>query len=84
MNLTVAMETQAPKVDPNEDVGPVVIRFGIAMIVIPVVSVALRFWSRALGLGTKSSDGRRFWWDDWAVLAVVVSSLVYTDAKLCS
>ncbi|KAF2186032.1 hypothetical protein K469DRAFT_515602, partial [Zopfia rhizophila CBS 207.26] len=58
-----------------DDVGPVIVRFGIAMIIIPVVAVALRFWSRALGLGTKSSDGRRFWWDDWAALAVLPFSI---------
>ena len=65
--------------DSDDDLGPVIIRFGIAMIIIPVVTIALRFWSRALGLGIKSSNGSRFWWDDWLALAVIVSWLLLSD-----
>ena len=44
--------------------------FDIAMIIIPTIFIALRFWSRALP--RKSNQARRFWWDDWAILIALV------------
>ena len=53
------------------DKGSHVLAAAICVIVIQVVAVALRFWSRALSRGT------RFWWDDWMVLAALVRHDVF-------
>lgn len=54
--------------------------FVITMIVLTVVSISLRFWSR--GLNDLVHNGRthsqfwsRFWWDDWVALAATVRTL---------
>ncbi|KAA6409751.1 MAG: hypothetical protein FRX48_06363 [Lasallia pustulata] len=47
--------------------------FDIAMIIIPTVAVALRFWSRVLS-GHASKD-RVFWWDDWTALMALPFSI---------
>ncbi|KAI1771756.1 hypothetical protein F4818DRAFT_428963 [Hypoxylon cercidicola] len=54
----------------SEDRGPGLRAFLIVMIVLTILSITLRFWSRSLN----SPRGRRmsrFWWDDWASLASV-------------
>lgn len=48
--------------------GPRVVAAAVSVIVIQVVVVILRFWSRAILVRA------RFWWDDWMVLAALVSS----------
>ena len=46
----------------------------IAMIIIPTIAVALRFWSRLMRTGTDNGLSLRvgLWWDDWVVLACLV------------
>ena len=53
--------------------------FDIAMIIIPTVAVALRFWSRALS-GHASKD-RVFWWDDWTALMALVRTRLRNDSS---
>ncbi|KAI1384429.1 uncharacterized protein F4822DRAFT_363533 [Hypoxylon trugodes] len=71
--------------DPSDNRGPEVRAFAIAAIVIIVVAIGLRFYSRSLHkLGENQSAG--FWWDDWLVLisaigAICESSLVFTIVK---
>ena len=50
-----------------EDRGPEINGYGIAMIVLSIIAVALRFWSRYL------AKKAGFWWDDWFALAALVS-----------
>ena len=47
--------------------GPRVVAATVSVIVIQVIVVILRFWSRAI------STRARFWWDDWLVLAALVN-----------
>ena len=44
--------------------------FGVVLMLISILAVGLRFWSRALG---SSDRGMRYWWDDWTALANLVS-----------
>ncbi|CAD6441948.1 e147b13e-ce82-4cc9-8935-6b00fdbc5a0d [Sclerotinia trifoliorum] len=45
----------------------------VIMIILSVLAVSLRFWSRALFFERKqSSPMSRFWWDDWLALADLV------------
>lgn len=53
----------------TDDKGPRVVAAAIAVIVIQVVVVILRFWSRAISVRA------HFWWDDWMVLAALVHSV---------
>jgi len=47
--------------------------FIIAMTVMTISSIALRFWSRGLRVrGNTENGATRFWWDDWMALAAVV------------
>ncbi|KAK4107383.1 hypothetical protein N656DRAFT_763566 [Canariomyces notabilis] len=56
----------------NEDRGPAFKAFAIAMTVVTVLSIVLRFWSRSLvAPHSHTRNQRRFWWDDWAALASV-------------
>ncbi|KAH7371737.1 hypothetical protein BKA66DRAFT_572706 [Pyrenochaeta sp. MPI-SDFR-AT-0127] len=55
----------APPEDLYADRGPRLAVYNAAMIAIPTIGVAVRFWSRAL---TTHEKHRKFWWDDWAVL----------------
>ena len=48
----------------------------IAMTVISLLALALRFWARA------TATKMRFWWDDWTALAAAVS--IVTDGILRS
>lgn len=49
--------------------------FAISMIILSIVAVVLRFWSRVL---SGASKGVLFWWDDWTVLlGLVRSSLLW-------
>ncbi|KAI0145932.1 hypothetical protein F4776DRAFT_608614 [Hypoxylon sp. NC0597] len=53
-----------------EDRGPGLRSFLIVMLILTLVAITLRFWSRSLPVyhgGHKS----RFWWDDWIALAAV-------------
>jgi hypothetical protein len=44
----------------------------IVYLVVAVVAVLLRFWSRALAASHTTPDGSaRFWWDDWFALAAL-------------
>ncbi len=52
-----------------DDKGPHTVAAAIAVIVIQVVVVILRFWSRAISVRA------HFWWDDWMVLAALVHSV---------
>lgn len=52
---------------------PILFSLIISMIVLSVVFIILRFWSRLANVSSKSSMGRRFWWDDWFALASLVS-----------
>ena len=49
-------------IDLGADDGPMLRRLAIAMTVLSTLSIALRFWSRAVATRTK------FWWDDWLAL----------------
>ena len=51
----------------SENKGPRVVAAAVSVIVIQLVVLFLRFWSRAI------STKARFWWDDWTVLAALVS-----------
>ncbi|KAK6829821.1 hypothetical protein PG995_004398 [Apiospora arundinis] len=63
---------EAPKVDLSEDRSGELKAFAIAMTVMTVVSISLRFWSRGLSnLVPGSRHQARFWWDDWFALAAV-------------
>lgn len=47
----------------------------VAMIVLPTVVVAIRFWSRYLSPAFSISHmPTRFWWDDWTALTATVSN----------
>jgi len=46
--------------------GPEVVNVAVATIVLSIVTVALRCWSKAL---SKTAD---FWWDDWTAIASLV------------
>ncbi|KAI1427578.1 hypothetical protein F5Y12DRAFT_783243 [Xylaria sp. FL1777] len=49
--------------------------FIIAIIVIAVTSISLRFWSRSLAWRDPAlRDNRLFWWDDWFALGAVVTT----------
>ena len=61
----------------HETKGPQVVAAAVCGIVIQVIVVALRFWSRALSTGT------HFWWDDWTVLAASVRSSVLSWQMRC-
>jgi hypothetical protein len=55
---------------PNYDTrAPEILACAIIMIVITTLAVILRFWSRAV------VSNLEFWWDDWALLATMVSSI---------
>lgn len=48
------------------------LNFTIAMTVITIVAIALRFWSRLLGPTDRAQAFGRFWWDDWFALLALV------------
>ncbi|KAI2640424.1 hypothetical protein GGS26DRAFT_538109 [Hypomontagnella submonticulosa] len=55
----------------SDDRGPPFRAYTIVMMVIPVVAVSLRLWSRALNMSV-GRHSTRFWWDDWvAILATL-------------
>lgn len=60
----------------REDKGPHVVAAAACAIVIQVIVLVLRFWSRALLTRT------RFWWDDWMVFAALVR-LSYSPEGCC-
>ncbi|KAL3429947.1 hypothetical protein BDV09DRAFT_189665 [Aspergillus tetrazonus] len=67
----------SPVLDWYEDRStPLQINF-IIMLVLPVVAVALRFWSRAVmpsaGPGRRTIG--RFWWDDWTALLATIFNI---------
>ncbi|KAI0378203.1 hypothetical protein F5Y04DRAFT_262681 [Hypomontagnella monticulosa] len=62
----------------SDDLGPGLRAFIIVMIIITVVSLALRFWSRNLTPSAARVQFHRFWWDDWVALiaaAILLSQL---------
>ena len=61
----------------HETKGPQIVAAAVCGIVIQVIVVALRFWSRALSTGT------HFWWDDWMVLAALVRPSVFSWQMQC-
>lgn len=59
----------------HQDRGPPLRGFIIAMMNIAFLSVALRFGARLYSTFSGSgSRGMRLWWDDWCVLAALVST----------
>jgi hypothetical protein len=54
----------------NDDLSGIIIAEAIPSIIIPIIAVALRFWSRWIN---KKVNVPRFWWDDWLCLASLVS-----------
>ena len=58
----------------HETKGPQLVAATVCGIVIQVIVVTLRFWSRALSTGT------HFWWDDWMVLAALVRPSLFVVA----
>ncbi|KAI1662206.1 hypothetical protein F4813DRAFT_396903 [Daldinia decipiens] len=50
-----------------DDRGPGLRSFVIVMLILTVVAITLRFWSRSLS----TSHKLRFWWDDWIALTAV-------------
>lgn len=65
------MASTLTSVEQQQNRGPPLAAYNAVMIVIPVIAVALRLWSRML----MPSDKRlhRFWWDDWVVVMALVS-----------
>ncbi|KAL4772929.1 hypothetical protein BDW60DRAFT_222136 [Aspergillus nidulans var. acristatus] len=64
------------QVDLTEDRGAQMRELLIVMLILPVVAVILRFWSRALlpdAPGTRMVN--RFWWDDWAALVATMINI---------
>ena len=59
----------------REDKGSHVVAAAACAIVIQMIMLVLRFWSRALSTRT------RFWWDDWMVLAALVR--LYSSSEGC-
>lgn len=49
--------------------------------VLPVVAVALRFWSRYVNSPVDKRS--RFWWDDWLILIALVSSILTWSRQGC-
>jgi hypothetical protein len=56
----------SPGLDPNADQGPKVVAVAAVLMVISTIAVILRFVARLL-----SKAG--LWWDDWCILAALVS-----------
>lgn len=57
----------------NDDLSGQFQGFVIAMTVMVVLSITLRFWSRSLIVRGNLEHGvGRFWWDDWVALAALV------------
>ena len=54
----------------RQDRGPPLIAYCIVFMIIPVVFVALRFWSRAV----VPRGEKKFQYDDWFALVCVVSN----------
>ncbi|CAL8578613.1 hypothetical protein XPA_004382 [Xanthoria parietina] len=48
------------------DRGANLLAYAIVMMIVAVVAISLRFWSRSLASPPR---GPRFWWDDWTALA---------------
>ncbi|KAL4984969.1 hypothetical protein BDW68DRAFT_190040 [Aspergillus falconensis] len=74
----MSIVSEAPPVlEWYEDRGPPVRIHFIVMMALPVVAVALRFWSRAVmpsaGLGRRTIG--RFWWDDWTALLATIFNI---------
>ncbi|KAI1411805.1 hypothetical protein F5Y13DRAFT_200474 [Hypoxylon sp. FL1857] len=65
-----------------EDLGCGLRGFVIVMIIVTVVFIALRFWSRSLTPYAARATFHRFWWDDWAALAAGVVLLVQLAIEL--
>ncbi|OTA82973.1 hypothetical protein M434DRAFT_400821 [Hypoxylon sp. CO27-5] len=53
----------------TDDLGGGLQAFVIVMIIVTVVFLALRFWSRSLTPHSARATFHRFWWDDWVALA---------------
>ena len=51
---------------PDQSRGPKLTVFCIVMMVLSILAVILRIWSRA------TSKRQRFWWDDWCAIASLV------------
>ncbi|ORY09575.1 hypothetical protein BCR34DRAFT_602706 [Clohesyomyces aquaticus] len=71
-----------PPGNPFDDRGPGLRAFIIVMMIVSIISVLLRFWSRTLM--TKESRGiPRIWWDDWLALSalplILASGVVMLD-----
>ncbi|RYP11615.1 hypothetical protein DL765_007663 [Monosporascus sp. GIB2] len=58
----------------NDDRGPGLQAFVTVMVIVTVVAITLRFWSRSIP-HTNGRSKRRFWWDDWVALAAVPAIL---------
>ncbi|KAI1747579.1 hypothetical protein F4782DRAFT_535240 [Xylaria castorea] len=56
--------------DSTDDLGPAFRAVIVIFLVVSVLVISLRFWSRALS--TVSQNKSRFWWDDWLALAATV------------
>ena len=58
--------------------GPGVAAFCILMIILSILAVILRIWSRY------TSRRQRFWWDDWFAIASLVSAMItpFLDASI--
>lgn len=52
------------------DRGAALLAYTIVFMIIPVIAIGLRFWSRAI---SSSERGPRYWWDDWTALSSLVS-----------
>ena len=53
----------------SESHGPTLIEYALAVSIISVIALGLRFWSRAL---LQPERGPRLWWDDWTALSSLV------------
>ena len=55
---------------PHDDLGPGLNAMTITMMVLSIIAVALRFWSRFI-----VTSGKKFWHDDWLALVGLVRGL---------
>jgi hypothetical protein len=59
-----------------DDRGPGLRAFVIVLLIVMILSITLRFWSRALAKAG-ADPTPRFWWDDWLSLLALVTHLPY-------
>lgn len=63
----------SPEPEPKHELARDILIFVIVMLVVPMVVLILRIWSRLILPDHHSRmASTRLWWDDWAVILAVV------------